>query len=247
MGQEILLLCVIFFAIAFIYSSAGFGGGSSYLAVLTLFGIAFTELRLIALSCNIAVVISSSILFSKHLEIKWRRIWPLVVLSVPLAYLGGRFKLSQEIFQVILGFSLLLASIMMFFEGIKSSRQLPRFTNALFGGFIGFLSGLVGIGGGIFLSPVLHLSRWGKPKMIAATSAFFILVNSIAGMVGQISQNGFKVDLKLLIPLIFCVILGGQIGVRSTIMRFSSSTVKKLTSFVIFIVALRLIIIYFTD
>ena len=202
----------------------------------------FTDLKIIALCCNITVVLGSTFLFAKHLEINWRRIIPLIILSVPLAYLGGRFRLSQQTFFIILGFSLLLASLVMFFGQVKESRQLPRFSNALIGGGIGFLSGIVGIGGGIFLSPILHISRWGKPKIIAATAAVFILLNSSAGLIGQVSTYGFSIQWSQLLPLLFCVFLGGQIGVRSTILKFSPRFVKQITAFVILIVAVRLFV-----
>lgn len=244
MGQEIILLCIAFFVIATIYSSAGFGGGSSYLAVLSMVAMEFDDLRFIALCCNITVVIGSTFLFAKHLDIHWKRLLPLIILSVPLAYLGGKFRLSQEAFFIILGFSLLLASFVMFFGQVKETKQMPRFFNAFIGGGIGFLSGVVGIGGGIFLSPILHISRWGKPKLIAATAAVFILLNSIAGLIGQISTYGFSVKWSLLIPLMICVFIGGQIGVRSTIVKFSPRFVKQITAIVIFIVAIRLLVKY---
>jgi uncharacterized membrane protein YfcA len=132
----------------------------------------------------------------------------------------------------------------MFFGQVKESRQLPKYSNAFIGGGIGFLSGVVGIGGGIFLSPVLHISRWGKPKIIAATAAVFILLNSIAGMIGQVSTYGFSVDWATLIPLMLCVFIGGQIGVRTTIVKFSPKFVKQITAFVILVVALRLLVKY---
>lgn len=244
MGQEIILLIIIFFAIAVVYSSAGFGGGSSYLAVLSFFDMAFTDLRMITLCCNITVVVSSTILFNKHLNIEYKRLWPLVILSVPLAYLGGRFKISEDVFFILLGGSLLVASILMMVGKVKEKKQLPRFSNAAIGGGIGFLSGVVGIGGGIFLSPVLHLSRWGKPKVIAATAAIFILVNSIAGLFGQISTNRFSLDITTLLPLMVSVFIGGQIGVRTTLFKFSPRVVKQITAFVILIVAVRLLIKY---
>ena len=174
---DLLLLVIIFFIIAAVYSSAGFGGGSSYLATLTFFPMAFQDMRLTALICNVIVVCSSVILFSKHKYIKWSRVAPLIVLSIPLAYLGGKLLIEERFFFLLLGGSLLLASLAMIFDTRTTTVKIPKYGNAVIGGGIGYLSGMVGIGGGIFLSPLLHLSRWGKPKVIAATSAIFILVN----------------------------------------------------------------------
>lgn len=244
MSLEVIFLMCIFFIIAVVYSSAGFGGGSSYLAMLSLFDLAFPDFRMIALCCNITVVLSSIILFNKHLKINWRRLWPLVVLSIPLAYIGGMLRISQDIFFILLGGSLFVASLLMFFGQVKETRLLPQYINAVIGGCIGLLSGLVGIGGGIFLSPVLHFSRWGAPKVIAATASVFILVSSISGLCGQISTHGFSVDPWILIPLMCSVFVGGQIGVRTTLLKFSPLTVKRITAFVILIVAIRLLIKY---
>ncbi len=244
MGQEIFFLCSVFFLIAIVYSSAGFGGGSSYLAVLSFTSLEFTDVRIIALCCNIIVVLGSTILFSKYLDINWRRILPLIILSVPLAYFGGRFPISQELFFIVLACCLLVASFLMLVEKVQEVKQFPKFSNALLGGGIGFLSGIVGIGGGIFLSPLLHISRWGRPKIIAATAALFILVNSIAGLIGQLSTNEINFKWNILLPLLLCVFMGGQIGVRTSILKFSPRLVKQITAIVILVVAVRILIKY---
>lgn len=242
--SDVIILCISFFFIALVYSSAGFGGGSSYLAVLSFFELAFTDLRVIALCCNIIVVLGSTILFHKNIQYNWKRVIPLVILSIPLAFLGGRFQLSEKVFFIILGFCLLLAAIVMLIGKVHESRQLPKYSNAVIGGGIGFLSGVVGIGGGIFLSPILHLSRWARPKVIASTSALFILVNSVAGLLGQLSTKSMAIQFNVLIPLLICVFIGGQIGVRSTIFKFSPILVKKITAIVILVVAIRILAKY---
>ncbi len=241
---EILLLASIFFIIATVYSSAGFGGGSSYLATLSLFPMAFQDIRLTALICNVVVVCSSVLLFNKHKYIKWSRIVPLVILSIPLAYLGGKLLLAERSFFLLLGGSLLLASFAMIFDKREKVIEFPKFSNAAIGGGIGFLSGVVGIGGGIFLSPLLHLSSWGKPKVIAATSAIFILVNSLAGIAGQLVANDINIDPERLLILAIAVFLGGQIGVRLTILKFNPLWVRRITAFVILIVSIRLLFKY---
>lgn len=242
--NELLLLTILFLFIAIIYSSAGFGGGSSYLAVLSLFGLEFVDLRMIALICNIVVVISSVFLFSKHNYIKWRKILPLILFSVPLAFVGGSMRIEARYFYLLLGISLLLSSIMMMINTEKEINSFPKESNAFIGGGIGFLSGLVGIGGGIFLSPILHLTKWDRPKSIAATSATFILVNSLSGLIGQIYTNGFDLSFNMIFALVLAVILGSQIGIRMTIFKLNPTHVKCVTAFVIFLVSVRLLFKY---
>ena len=241
---ELFYLSISFFFIAAIYSSAGFGGGSSYLAILSLSPMAFQDMRLTALICNVIVVCSSVFLFNKHKYIKWPKVIPLIILSIPLAYLGGKMFLEERLFFLLLGFSLLLAALAMIFDSKTHVVKIPKYGNAMIGGGIGFLSGMVGIGGGIFLSPLLHLSRWGKPKVIAATSAIFILVNSIAGIIGQAVANDFSFQMNELLILMLAVFLGGQIGARMTILKFDHIWVKRVTAIVVLIVAIRLLLKY---
>jgi len=245
---QLIQLALLFFLIAVFYSSAGFGGGSSYLAVLALFAIPFTQLRLIALMCNIAVVSGSVFLMWKNGYLQVRRLLPLLFFSIPMAYLGGRFRLEESTFFIILGFTLLLASLVMLFIQRKDEnsdvKKLSRYSNGIIGGGIGFLSGIVGIGGGIFLSPILHFTKWAKIKTIAATTALFILVNSMAGITGQIMTYGFDIPLNYAVVLVGVVILGGQIGVRLTINWLSPLWVKRITALLILIVALRLLVKY---
>jgi uncharacterized membrane protein YfcA len=245
MDEYILILLPIFFTIAVLYSSAGFGGGSSYLAVLALFPLEFTTIRMVALLCNINVVSGSVYIFYKNGFFHFRKIWPLILLSVPFAYLGGSLRIGQEVFFIILGSTLLIASMVMLLTKQEQTLKLPKYSNAIIGGGIGFLSGIVGIGGGIFLSPLLYLSRWAAAKVIAATTASFILVNSIAGLVGQISTNGFGIDLKLTGILLFTVFIGGQIGVRLTAHRIAPQLLRRITAILIFIVAIRILWKYF--
>ena len=123
----------------------------------------------------------------------------------------------------------------------ENTVQLPPYINGIIGGGIGFLSGLVGIGGGIFLSPLLYLSRWNIPKVIAATTAAFILVNSIAGLIGQVHTNGFSVDFQVVILLLITVLIGGQIGSRLTVSWINPQIVRRITAFLILFVSLRIL------
>lgn len=241
MVDYLLTLIPIFFLIALIYSAAGFGGGSSYLAVLALFPLEFTEIRVVALLCNIVVVSGSVYVFFKSDFLKVRKVLPLVLWSVPLAYFGGSLKINQQTFFVILGLTLFTSSVLMLVKKQDEKIRLPKYFNGFIGGSIGFLSGLVGIGGGIFLSPLLYLSRWNTPKIIAATTASFILVNSIAGLVGQIHTNDFSVDVQATILLLITVLVGGQVGSRITASRINPVVIRKITAFLILFVSLRIL------
>lgn len=237
-------LIVIFFIIAILYASAGFGGGSSYIATLALFPIDFTSVRMIALICNIIVVSGALHLFYKNNLLRVRKSLPLVALSIPLAFIGGSIKISDSNFYILLGFTLLIAAISMLVSNKSQTKKIPKYSNAVIGGGIGFISGMVGIGGGIFLSPVLHLSNWNTPKVIAATTALFILVNSIAGLTGQLYINNSNLNITLLLLLILSVFLGGQIGSRLTISILKPLVVKKIAALLILFVAIRILYQY---
>ena len=230
---------VIFFAIiAFIYASVGFGGGSSYLAILVFYSLPFKETRLIALVCNVIVVTGGTIVFIRHKQVDWRKIIPVVAAGVILAFLGARMKLSQDTFFILLGFSLVIASILLWVKTktniamVKTKTSFVR--DAALGGSIGFLSGMVGIGGGIFLSPVFNLLNWDQPKKIAATASVFILVNSISGIAGQLSQFTPNIDYTTVILLGIAVLIGGQLGSRIGVVKFNQIVVKRVTAILVF-------------
>ncbi len=254
MGFETLLetamlhwyVVLLFFVIAVLYSSVGFGGGSSYLAILALTGIAFTQIRSTALLCNIAVVTGNILLFYRKGLYDWKKVLPLVLVSVPMAFLGGYLRISQTFFFVLLGFTLLFAAITMWLSKRFVSRENSYESNKLaenisYGGIIGFISGMVGIGGGIFLAPLLHIRQWDTPQKIAATASFFILVNSISGLTGQILNPGFTIDWTLTSILLVTVFIGGQIGSRLSHKLFSSIQLKRATAVLIAFVSLRIL------
>lgn len=241
-------IIVSFFAIAILYASVGFGGGSSYLAILALTSLAFTEIRATALICNIVVVSNSTILYYKNGFYNFKKVMPLVIASIPLAFLGGYLRIEERIFFLLLGCSLLAAAILMLVrkksitpENIKQSSFLKSFG---FGGSIGFISGLVGIGGGIFLAPLLHLAKWDNSKKIAATASLFILVNSIAGLGGQLFNPSFTIAPTLTILLAVSTFIGGQIGTRIGIKLISPENLKKATAVLILYVAFKIIFKY---
>jgi hypothetical protein len=235
-------LIILFFTIALIYSSAGFGGGSSYLAVMSLYGLQMTTMRPTSLLCNIVVVIGGTYIFWKQGYLNFKKIIPLSILSIPMAFVGGLLPIKEHTFFILLGLSLVLAALLMFSQQyfnsetsrVNGETQNPKskIVNPIIGGSIGFLSGMVGIGGGIFLSPILHLLKLDLPKHIAATASFFILINSISGLIGQFSKNP-HIDWAFVLPLMAAVLIGGQIGSRLSAFKFNQTIVRNVTAVVV--------------
>jgi len=242
------LIISLFFVIAVFYASVGFGGGSSYLAVLALTTLAFTQIRATALLCNVVVVSGGTYMYIKNGYFNYKKILPLVLLSIPMAFLGGYLQIGFKLFYILLGFTLTIAAITMWLSKYidKSEKEIIKesnlFKDTSFGGFIGFISGLVGIGGGIFLAPLLHLTKWDTPKRIAATSSFFILVNSIAGLLGQFQNPNFEIEPKLTLTLLFTVLVGGQIGTRMSLKYLNPNTIRRLTAILIAFVGIKLLL-----
>lgn len=231
------------------------GGGSSYLAVLALAALPTGEMRITALVCNLIVAGGGVFHFARAGELPWRKALPLVVCSIPAAYLGGRIALPREQFLGLLGIVLLCAGLAMWWrpgpqgaspgrdpsEDKPRSRSDPRFYAAGLGGLLGFLAGLVSIGGGIFLSPVLFLRRWAPARTIAAVTSLFIFVNSLSGLGGQLSQ-GAAVSWRLLLVLALAVLVGGQIGTRLTLRKLSPGAIRRIAAVLIVLVGVRLLL-----
>lgn len=240
-------LIVSFFLIALIYSSVGFGGGSSYLAILGVAGIAMQSMRPAALLCNIVVVAGGSLIFYKEGLLDLRRSWPFLAASVPLAFVGGYWPIRENTFFQILGVTLIVASLALWFQERNSNQNKtaarPDSTvlNLFVGGGIGFLSGLVSIGGGIFLSPVLHFLKWDSARKISGVASVFILVNSISGLMGQLSRSSM-LDWKFILPLLLAVLLGGQVGSRLGAKKFNTLYIRRITALLIFLAGVNILI-----
>ena len=243
-------LMISFFIVAILYASVGFGGGSSYLALLAFFELSQYELRPMALICNIVVVSGGLYVFSKQGYLNIKKALPLVALSVPLAFVGGMMRLDERSFFILLGLTLLVASFVMVIqnapriEDAKGSIANHPVMNSAIGGGIGFLSGLVGIGGGIFLAPLLHLSGWDRAMVVASTASLFILVNSIAGLIGQWTTGMAELNGKLIAILAIIVFIGGQIGSRWAAIHFKADKVRLVTAVLIAIVGVRILATY---
>lgn len=247
--MDFYILLISFFVIALIYSSVGFGGGSSYLALLALpvFALMFPVIRSTALFCNIIVVTGGIIIFYREGKLSLRESWPYLISSVPMAYVGGFWPIQEQTFFVLLGVTLIIVPFLLWFQNGKTeSSDAPGIqeTNGLklaLGGAIGLLSGLVGIGGGIFLSPILHILRWSEPKRVSAIASLFILVNSIGGLAGQFYRGVPELSLSFLIPLLAAVLVGGQIGSRLGARKFNPMYIRRITAVLILIAGINIL------
>jgi hypothetical protein len=212
------ILSFLFFLTAILYSSVGFGGGSTYLALLLIWGVPYKVFPIIALCCNIIVVSGNCFNYTRAGNINVKLLLPYLISSIPLAFIGGSLQLDKVFFEILLFIVLSLAGLLLLLK-FKSyddtsevNKNIPKIISFIIGGSIGFVSGVVGIGGGIFLSPILLLIKAGKTKDIATSATIFILINSIAGLFGQ-STKGFIFDeIYNYWPLFLLVLIGGQIG-----------------------------------
>lgn len=246
-------LLFFFLLIAFIYASVGFGGGSSYLALLALYALPFKEIRLIALTCNILVVAGGVYIYVQNRQINWKKVIPLVLLSVPMAYLGASVRISQSVFFVTLGCSLVVAAVLLWIKTnpvsvtqLQEGQKNAVLRQGALGGAIGFLSGMVGIGGGIFLAPVLHLMKWDVPRKIAATASVFILANSVSGILGQLSHPPESINYTRIFLLGLAVVIGGQMGSRMAV-RFNPLTIRRMTAVLVFAAGVNVLIKHLPD
>jgi uncharacterized membrane protein YfcA len=211
-------LVAAFGLVALLYASVGFGGGSTYSALLALAGVDFRILPMLSLTCNIVVVAGSTARFARAGTIPWRQAGILTALAAPAAFLGGLTPIAEKTFLSALGTSLILTAITLTLPRRKNTKDQPgplAPALPLLAVPVGYLAGLVGIGGGIFLAPLLHLTRWNNARCIAATASFFILVNSLFGLAGQILKGGagrLGAAIELGLPFLFAVAIGGQIG-----------------------------------
>ena len=241
-----IILSILFFITAILYSSVGFGGGSTYLALLLIWDIPYFIFPIIALLCNIIVVSGNSFNYIRAGNHNFKLILPFLIGSVPLAFFGGTLKIEKDIFEILLFFVLSIAGVLLLinnksYENNNFIIKKLNFLNSLvIGSVLGLISGIVGIGGGIFLSPILFLLRAEKPKIIVTTASLFILVNSISGVFGQITKENIITEISNYIPLFICVFLGGLLGNYLNLKIFTSRVLAIITALLVVFVSIRM-------
>ncbi len=243
-----MILAVLFFLVALVYSSVGFGGGSSYIALLQWSGMAASALPILSLACNLIVSSQGFAQFARAGYFSASRSLPFVLLSVPAAYFGGLYVIKESTFQILLAASLSVAGLLLLFPVEESTerednriRQWIRRFGFLLGLPLGFLSGVVGIGGGIFLAPILHLAKWARAKEIAALAACFICTNSLAGLVGQMQKLGWNSEVLAnhwTLPV--AVLVRGLTGSRCGAAILPPVRIRQITGAIILFVACNL-------
>ena len=240
------LLAILFLVTAVLYSSVGFGGGSTYLALLLIWGVPYFVFPVIALSCNIIVVSGNCFNYTRAGNLNFKLLYPYLIGSIPLAYIGGSLPVEKEFFEILLFLvlttagSLLLFNFKSYGKIQENYRKIPLSISVLIGGVLGFISGAVGIGGGIFLSPILFLLRAGKPKHIITAASLFILINSISGIIGQFTKNAVLNEIIDYWYLLLAVLIGGQIGNFLNLKIFSSRILALVTAGLVLFVAARM-------
>ncbi|MBT4478315.1 MAG: sulfite exporter TauE/SafE family protein [Flavobacteriales bacterium] len=243
--MDFILISIL--VMAFLYASVGHGGASGYHAIMALFAIESILMKSTALTLNIFVAGISFYYYQKAGYFKWKVFFPFALVSIPLAYLGGTISIQEEIYKGVLGVFLIFAVLKML--GIIGKEKeglvkLPFGLGIIFGGILGFISGLIGIGGGIILSPVLLIFRWAKMKEAAAISALFIFVNSISGLIGIINSGNYKPIDDIWVWIIIAII-GGSAGSYFGSKKISSIGVQYLLSFVLSLASIKLLVSFF--
>ncbi|MEM1196820.1 MAG: sulfite exporter TauE/SafE family protein [Pseudomonadota bacterium] len=246
-GAVPLTLALAFLLTALLYASVGFGGGSTYAALLAWYGLDYRLLPIVALACNVVVVAGSTVRFARAGVTPWRGALVLTGIAAPAALMGGLTPIGEASFLTLLGLSLILTGAAMFLPAnetaVDQPTRLAKFAPTL-AAPIGYLAGLVGIGGGIFLAPLLHLGRWHNARAIAATASVFILINSLFGLVGQLLKQGPAAiggAVGAALPLLIAVAVGGQVGSLLALRLLPVRWVRWLTALLVIAVGVRVL------
>ena len=241
-----IILPILFLITAILYSSVGFGGGSTYLALLLIWEIPYYIFPVIALICNIIVVSGNSFNYIRAGNHNFKLLIPFLVGSIPFAFLGGSIKIEKEIFEILLFFVLTIAGILLLInnKSYETDNLIINKFNIIYsfiiGSILGLVSGIVGIGGGIFLSPILFLLKAEKPKIIVTIASLFILINSISGILGQLTKENILAELSSFTPLFICVFIGGLLGNYLNLKIFTSRVLAIITSLLVIFVSIRM-------
>ena len=240
--ESIYIFYILLFIVAFLYSSVGHGGASGYLALMAIYAISPAVMKPSALLLNLFVSITSFYQFYQGKHFKWQIFLPLAIASVPLAFLGGLISIEADFYKKFLGLLLLIPVIRFLFFANFKTEEIKKNNIALsilIGSSIGFLSGLIGIGGGIILSPVLLLLKWADQKQTAAISALFIFVNSFSGLAGHLSKGiHFSPDMIYYVAIAFA---GGLCGSYFGSLKFNQNILKNTLAIVLLLAGIKLI------
>lgn len=238
----IAIFYILLFVVAFLYASVGHGGASGYLALMAIFSVAPDVMKPTALLLNLFVSLTAFIQFYRGHYFKWSIFLPLALASIPFAFLGGLIVVDAVVYKKILGVLLLIPIIRFFFFRNYEAKELKKGNTGLsllLGGGIGFLSGMIGIGGGIILSPILLLLKWTDQKQTAAISALFIFVNSLSGLAGQFTKGiRFSNDMLLYVIIAFA---GGLAGAYFGALKFNQNALKRILASVLLVAVYKLI------
>ncbi len=239
----VLVLACLMFAAAALYASVGHAGASGYLAAMALFGLAPAVMKPTALTLNVVVAAVATLKFTRAGCFSWRLFWPFALSSVPLAFVGGSLVLTDAVYRRVLGAVLAYAAVRLFWDPPAPSGRaaggVPLLPALLLGAIIGLLSGMVGVGGGIFLSPLLLLLGWAETRQVSGVSAPFILINSVAGLLGHLS--GLH-SLPGALPVWgAAVLVGGWIGADYGSRRLGGRTIRRLLAAVLLVAALKML------
>ena len=239
-------LAILFLVVAALYSSVGFGGGSTYLALLVIWGVPYFIFPVIALSCNIIVVSGNCFNYIRAGNLNFRLLIPYLIGSIPSAFIGGSLLVEKRLFEILLFLvlatagALLLLNFKSYDNKEESYRKISIPISISIGGVLGFISGVVGIGGGIFLSPILFLIRAGRPTHIVTVASLFILINSISGIIGQLTKNDVLAEVSNYWYLLFAVLIGGQVGNFLNLKILPTRILALVTALLVLFVAIRL-------
>ena len=240
------LLAILFLSTAVLYSSVGFGGGSTYLALLLIWGVPYFIFPVIALSCNIIVVSGNCFNYIKAGNLNLKLLVPYLIGSIPLAFIGGSLPIEKRLFEILLFLvlatagALLLLNFKSYDDKEENYRKISIPVSILIGGALGFIAGIVGIGGGIFLSPILFLIRAGRPKHIVTTASLFILINSVSGIIGQLTKNAVLIEIPNYWYLLAAVLIGGQLGNFLNLKIFPTRILALVTAVLVVFIAVRM-------
>ena len=241
-----IILSILFFITAILYSSVGFGGGSTYLALFLIWEVPYYIFPIIALFCNVVVVSGNCFNYIKSGNLNIKLLIPYLIGSIPLAFIGGSLTINKDFFEIFLFFILSIAGVLLLInfksydDDVGDYKKIPIIFSIIIGCILGFISGVVGIGGGIFLSPILFLLKAAKPKHIVTAASVFILINSLLGILGQLTKDTVLNQILDYWFLIIMVLIGGQIGNFLNLKIFPARVLALITASLVIFVSIRM-------